>query len=92
MALALGCSLADVDVMDAKEFAEWRAYLEIEPPGTHGMELLLAQVCQFIAASAGAEVGEILDLMPYHSRIRKMLQPPQSEADQIAALRGLARG
>ena len=55
------------------------AYFEVEPWGTHALEILVAQLCQVVYASAGAKsTPKIVDLMPFDGIIRKMAAQPKT--------------
>lgn len=75
----LGISLEQVDSLSADDFADWQAYFEVEPWGTHGMEILVAQLCQAIYGAAGVKhVPKMQDLMPFDGIIRKLSAQPKT--------------
>jgi hypothetical protein len=73
IAIGLSLSLSEVEEMPADELASWRAYYEIEPWGIHGMEILMANLCQTIVASAGGKSPEFTTFMPMHNAKKKMI-------------------
>jgi hypothetical protein len=52
--------------MDALELAQWRAYFEVEPWGTHAAEILGAQLCQIVWATNSTKASpKMEELMPF---------------------------
>lgn len=51
--------------MPADEFADWQAYFQVEPFGIHGMEILMAQLCQAVIATSGTTPRNMSEYMPF---------------------------
>jgi len=51
--------------MPADEFADWQAYFQVEPFGVHGMEILMAQLCQAVIATSGTTPRSMAEYMPF---------------------------
>lgn len=51
--------------MPADEFADWQAYFQVEPWGTHAVEVLFAQLCQAVIATSGTTPRNMSEYMPF---------------------------
>ena len=84
--MGLGKTLAEIDSLSADEWADWRAFFEIQPWGTHALEIFVAQLCQAIYGAAGAkQVPKMQDLMPFDAIIRKMMTQPKTPEELYEA-------
>jgi hypothetical protein len=88
----MGMTPSQVRAMDHEEYRELRAYFEIEPPGTQGMELLLAQLCQIVAVSGGAKNIDLEHLMPYSQNMKQLLIERQTPEQQLADMQQAIKG
>jgi hypothetical protein len=70
--------------MPADEFSSWLAYFEIEPFGTHGLEVLFARLLQTQYACAGAKsIPPADDLMPFVAYRKSMIGVKQKTAEEL---------
>lgn len=83
IALCLGMTLSELDEMPAEEFASWCAYFEIEPWGTHALEILIAQLSQITWGASGAKNPPRMEqLMPF-SQHRQAYASKHMTAEQL---------
>lgn len=69
--------------MPADEFADWQAYFQVEPWGTHAMETIMAQVCQAVIATSGNRPPDMAELMPFVSYRNKILGPRKLTGEEL---------
>ena len=85
IALCLGMTLSELDELPAEEFASWCAYFEVEPWGTHALEILIAQLCQITWGASGAKNPPRMEqLMPFSQHRQAIVRPRLSAVDLYA--------
>lgn len=71
--------------MPADEFSSWLAYFEVEPYGTHAMEVLISRLLQTQYAASGAKkIPDAEQLMPFVAYRKQMLGPRQKTPEELA--------
>jgi len=79
-------TLEQIDEMPYDEYLSWKAYHDIEPWGSHGVEILIAGLCQAVIAASGSKhVPKTTDMMPFRLTIDRLIRREinQSDYDRI---------
>lgn len=83
IAIAIGAPLSEVDNLTAEEFASWCAYFQVEPWGTHALEILAAQLAQVTWRASGGKNPPPMDELMYFSKHRQSCKAKQMTAEQL---------
>jgi hypothetical protein len=89
LAAHLSMSMRQIERMDAVEFAHWRAAYAIEPWGTQVWDMLMARICQTIAAVVG-ESRTVESFMLFPDAMRHEPKEPMT-FDEVSAVLGGVR-
>lgn len=69
--------------MPADEFADWQAYFQVEPWGTHAFEVMMAQLCQAVIATSGTRPDDMVKYMPFIQHRQTLLGPKALDSDAL---------
>lgn len=69
--------------MPADEYADWQAYFQVEPQGLHGIEILIAQLCQAVIAASGTRPPDMEELMPFVTHRKRILGPKRLTGEAL---------
>jgi hypothetical protein len=69
--------------MPADQFADWQAYFQVEPWGTHGVEVMMAQLCQAVIATSGNKPSDMVEYMPFIKHRERLLGPKALDSETL---------